>query len=241
MKQRQITLALVATALTLTLLTSCSTLGGLGGILGGSNPNAYPGTSSQTSYVQGTVSRVDTGNQRIDLTLNNSRQSSQNATIYYNSQTRVSYQNQTYNPSYLQRGDQVDVQLYNSGNGQDVANTITVVQRSANNGYPNNGYPNNTYPNNGSPSSDIRGTVTLVDTQAQRIDLNVNYSNGNGLRNSQSSSSIYYDSNTRVLYQNKSYAPTDLERGDQIDVLAYNNGNGRYLADTVTVTRNVRQ
>ena len=237
MKQRQITLTLVATALTLTLLASCSALGGLGGVLGGptNDPNGYP--SSQTSSVQGTVYRVDTNNQRIDLTLNNSSQ--QNATIYYNSQTRVLYQNQPYNPSYLQSGDQVYVQLYSGGNGQNVADTITVVQRSANNnGYPNN-YPTNNYPNNGSASTDIRGTVNLVDTQAQRIDLSVNYMNG--LRSSQNASSIYYDSNTRVLYQNKSYAPTDLERGDQVDVLAYNNGNGRYLADTVTVTRNVRQ
>lgn len=238
MKQRQITLTLVATALALTLLTSCA---GLGGILGSptNNPNSYPGPSSQTSFVQGLVYRVDTNNQRIDLTLNNSSQSSQNATIYYTSQTRVLYQNQPYNPAYLQSGDQVDVQLYSGSNGQYVADMITVVQRSAsNNGYPGN-YPNNTYPNNGSPSSDIRGTVNFVDTQAQRIDLSVNYMNG--LRSSQSSSSIYYDSSTRVLYQNRSYAPTDLERGDQVDVLAYNNGNGRYLADTVTVTRNVRQ
>jgi hypothetical protein len=239
MKQRQILLAL-ATALTLTLLTSCSTMGGLGGIFG-SPTNSYPG--GQTSTVQGTVNRVDTSNQRIDLTINNSGRGSQTGTIYYDSQTRVLYQNQTYNPSYLQRGDQVDVQLYNSSNGQPVANTITVYQRSAsnypNNNYPNNNYPSNNYPNNGSPSSDIRGTVTLVDTQAQRIDLS-NASYGNGLRNSQNASSIYYDSNTRVLYQNKNYSPTDLERGDQIDVLAYNT-NGRYLADTVTVTRNVRQ
>jgi predicted small secreted protein len=235
MKQRQIILALVATALSLTLLTSCSTMGGLGGIFG-SPSNTYP--SGQTSTVQGTVNRVDTSNQRIDLTINNSGQGTQTGTIYYDSQTRVLYQNQTYNPSYLQRGDQVDVQLYNSSNGQPVANTITVYQRSASN-YPNNNYPSNNYPNNGSPSSDIRGTVTLVDTQAQRIDLS-NASYGTGLRNSQGSSSIYYDSNTRVLYQNKNYSPTDLERGDQIDVLAYNT-NGRYLADTVTVTRNVRQ
>ena len=152
-----------------------------------------------------------------------------------NSQTRVLYQNQTYNPTYLQSGDQVYVQLYDSGNGQYVADTINIVQRSAS----NNGYPNNS-PNNGNQSSDIRGTVTYVDTQAQRIDLSVNYMNG--LRNSQSSSSsFYYDSSTRVLYQNRNYAPTDLERGDQVEVLAYNNGNGRFLADTVTVTRNVRQ
>jgi hypothetical protein len=88
--------------------------------------------------------------------------------------------------------------------------------------------------------SNIQGTVSYVDTQAQRIDLNAAYSNG--LRNTQNNSySIYYDSRTQVLYQNRSYVPTDLERGDQVDVRVYNNNNGQLLADTITVTRNVRQ
>jgi hypothetical protein len=52
--------------------------------------------------------------------------------------------------------------------------------------------------------------------------------------------SIYYDNNTRVLYGNAEYRVTDLERGDEIAVVGVND-NGRYLAQTITVTRNVRQ
>jgi hypothetical protein len=95
----------------------------------------------------------------------------------------------------------------------------------------------------GSPSStqasDVQATVNSVDSQAQRIDVNVNYVNN--LRNTQSSTqSIYYDSHTQVVYQGSSnYRPEDLERGDQISVRG-SNVNGRYVADTITVTRNVR-
>src|SRR5438105_11057968 len=95
----------------------------------------------------------------------------------------------------------------------------------------------------GSPSStqssDVQATVNFVDTQAQRIDVNVN--TVNNLRNTQSSTqSIYYDSHTQVVYQGSSnYRPEDLERGDQIIVRGANN-SGRYVADTITVTRNVR-
>ena len=89
-----------------------------------------------------------------------------------------------------------------------------------------------------SQSSDVRGTVNNIDTRNQRIDLDVTYVNN--LRNSGSNQqgSIYYDSNTRVVYNNQNYNVTDLERGDQIDVVGVND-NGRYVAQTITVTSDV--
>ena len=94
----------------------------------------------------------------------------------------------------------------------------------------------------GSPSadkpSDISGTVTNVDTANQRIDLNVAYVNQ--LRQSNTTGSVYYDSNTRVEYQSKTYNVTDLERGDEISVRGANN-NGRYVASVITVTRDATQ
>jgi hypothetical protein len=95
----------------------------------------------------------------------------------------------------------------------------------------------------GSPSadqpSDVTGTVRSIDTGAQRIDLDVSYVNNLRTSGSNSTGSIYYDSRTRVQYNNQSYNVTDLERGDQISVRGSNN-NGRYVAETITVTRNVR-
>ncbi len=85
----------------------------------------------------------------------------------------------------------------------------------------------------------LQATVNSVDPANQRIDVSVNYVNN--LRSSQGNQSIYYDSRTRVVYNgNSGYAPTDLERGDQISVTGYNDNNGRFLADTITVTRNIR-
>ena len=93
----------------------------------------------------------------------------------------------------------------------------------------------------GSPSttqpSDVRGTVNAIDTNARRIDMNVSYINN--LRNSQNNQSIYWDSNTRVEFQGQQYRPEDLERGDEISVTGVND-NGRYTAQVITVTRNVR-
>lgn len=91
-----------------------------------------------------------------------------------------------------------------------------------------------------SQSSDVRGTVDHIDTGARRIDLNVSYVNNLRPSSNEQRGSIYYDNNTRVLYGNAEYRVTDLERGDEIAVVGVND-NGRYLAQTITVTRNVRQ
>ena len=95
----------------------------------------------------------------------------------------------------------------------------------------------------GSPSStqssDVQGYVDTIDTRNQRIDLDVTYINN--LRQTSSSNqrgTIYYDSRTRVTYKGKEYRPEDLERGDQISVKGYND-NGRYVAETIEVLRDV--
>lgn len=85
--------------------------------------------------------------------------------------------------------------------------------------------------------SDIQGEVTNIDTRAMRIDLDVDYVNN--LRDRRSNSSVYYDSNTVVEYDGNTYAVTDLERGDRVRISGFND-DGRYIARTITVTRNVR-
>jgi len=94
----------------------------------------------------------------------------------------------------------------------------------------------------GSPSStqpsDVRGTVDYVDTNARRIDLNVAYVNNLRSTGSDQRGAIYYTNSTRVQYEGRDYAVTDLERGDEIEVRG-SNDNGRYVAEIITVTRDV--
>ena len=90
-----------------------------------------------------------------------------------------------------------------------------------------------------SQSSDVRGYVSSIDTNARRIDLDVTYINN--LRQTSSTNqrgTIYYDGSTRVVFQGRDYAVADLERGDEIEIKGYNN-NGRYVAETITVVRDV--
>lgn len=86
--------------------------------------------------------------------------------------------------------------------------------------------------------SDVRGYVQRVDTSNQRIDLDVD--RVNNLRESRPGSTIYYDRNTVVEYQNQQYRPEDLERGDYIGIEG-SNVSGRYVASRIVVLENVRR
>jgi hypothetical protein len=85
-------------------------------------------------------------------------------------------------------------------------------------------------------SSDVRGTVNSIDTSARRIDLDTTYVNN--LRDTRSNQSVYYDANTTVEYNGKTYRPEDLERGDQVSIQG-SNQSGRFVATRITVTRDV--
>lgn len=89
-----------------------------------------------------------------------------------------------------------------------------------------------------SQSSDIRGQVTGVNTSNQTISVDVGYVNN--LREQKNGQTIYYNSNTKVMFNNREYAVGDLERGDEVSIRGAND-SGRYVAETITVTRNVRQ
>jgi hypothetical protein len=50
---------------------------------------------------------------------------------------------------------------------------------------------------------------------------------------------IQYNSSTQVNYQGQLYPVTNLERGDVIDVQVQDLGGTNYLAQSITVVRNV--
>lgn len=111
------------------LLAACgSGGGGLGDVLGGilGSPSA-----EQPSDVRGTVRGIDSQAMRIDLDasyINNLRDnSSDTAAVYYDANTQVQFNNQTYNVRDLERGDEITIRGANN-NGRYVATVITVTR-----------------------------------------------------------------------------------------------------------------
>jgi hypothetical protein len=75
------------------------------------------------------------------------------------------------------------------------------------------------------------GTIRTVDTRNQQISLR--QSNGQDV-------AIAYDNQTQVLYQNRAYAVTSLESGDQVQARVQQLQNGGYYTDSVWVTQPVQ-
>jgi hypothetical protein len=206
-----------AAVLAVMFLAACgSTNGGLGDIFGGG--------SSSSSELRGTVDYIDTSARYVVLTNvsgNRSMLSSGGDTtrVYFDNNTTVEYQGQTYRVADLERGDEVQVRVSESGN-QLMADRFTVL-RDVSAGGSTSG---SLY------GSNIRGTVRYVDTSRRTIEV-------------QSSSgqivTVDYDTNTYVTFSGRNYMPADLERGDEIDIRVRDLGNGRWLAQDISVLRSV--
>src|SRR5947208_1634472 len=76
----------------------------------------------------------------------------------------------------------------------------------------------------------VSGQIAGVDTRSQQIGLQ--QPNGQTV-------AITYDNQTQVVYQNKSYPVTSLERGDQVTARIQSGNNG-YYTDLVQVDQPVQ-
>ena len=192
---------------------------------GGSN---YPGGGgAYESTVRGTVRNVDASRRTIEI----ERSGYGVQTFEYDANTAVMFNNRNYDPRDLERGDEVEIRIQDIGGGRFMANNITVL-RSVSGG-------SGSY---GSQSSTIRGTVRYVDASRREIGIEqASWISGfnTGAGAGTSTMVIRYDANTSVLYNNQMYAPTNLERGDVIEVQVQNTGTSSLLANRITVVRDV--
>lgn len=182
------------------------------------------GTPS-ASTIRGTVNYVDTSRRTIQVDRGTYGGMT---TIAYATNTPVDYQGRTYSPADLERGDEIEIWTRSSG-GQIVADRITVI-RDARSGA-------------GTAGRVLRGTVQYVDTSRRTLELSqptwVNrFDTGGGTLGG--TTVLEWDANTRVEYQGQLYAPTNLERGDVVEVTVTDLGGNRFRADRIVVVRNVR-
>ncbi len=207
------------TGASLVLLLLAAACGSTSDIFG-TNPG------STTNQLRGTVDSVDLNSRSIYLTnvsgynsMLSSGGSGSSVRVYYDNGTTVQFQGRTYRPEDLERGDQVDVRVQQSGNTL-VAQSVNVVSDVRTSGKPGSG----TY------GSTMHGTVRSVDTGRRTISLDTGYG---------PYAIVQYDANTPVLYNGRTYAAADLEVGDEIDIRVRNAGSAQPFAQDITVTRSV--
>lgn len=121
----EVKMKILLTALVVLASSGCAQAGGLGEILGG----VLGGSPAAGNQVSGTVENVDTRSQLVYIRQSNG----QNVGFSYDSNTQVSYQNQNYPVTALERGDEVTARYRESGNNSYYVDLIQ-VNRSMNSG-----------------------------------------------------------------------------------------------------------
>lgn len=190
--------------------------------------NARGGMASSSpsgvgSVVHGTVRSIDTYGRTITVDPGYGSY----MTVNYTSNTPVYYNGRNFAITDLEVGDQIDVRGSDLGSGRFSAQDITVT-RNINGGGTSS-----------SQSSTIRGTVRYVDPNARTIAIDSPSWISGFQTNTGNSMTIQYSSSAQVNYQGQLYPVTNLERGDVIDIQIQNLGGGNYLAQNITVVRNV--
>src|SRR5205809_1213731 len=213
-----------AATFALLLVAACGSSGNYGDILNG---------GSRTYDIRGTVDSVDTNSRSISLTnvsgYNNSLAGGggygNTVRIYYDDRTSLSYQGRTYRPEDLERGDQVTVHVNDNGNNQLMAQSMDVTY-DARGGMASSSPSSPTYGN----GSVITGTVRSIDTYRHTMSIDPGYG---------SYVTVDWVSNTPVYFNGKTYAPSDLEVGDQVNVRVNGGNSSRVSAQDITVTRSI--
>jgi len=141
----------------LALASACANGGNLGQILG----SVLGQNGAQGNQVSGVVRGVDTRSQQIGLQLSNG----QTVGLQYDNNTQVVYQNQRYNVTSLDQGDQVTARIQQNGNAYytDLVQVDAPVQGS--NGSAGTG---------GENVQAIAGTVRQIDQNNGVFTLNTN-------------------------------------------------------------------
>lgn len=215
-----------AATLALLLLTACGS-SGIGDILGGG------GSSTADNYeIRGTVESVDTASQSVWLRnvsgysnmLSSGGSNGSDVRVYFDNQTTVSYNGQSYRPQDLERGDEVVVRVDESGN-RLMADSMTVTYNAGGTASSGSSYPSS------SSYGTVRGTVRYVDSSRGTIEID----RGSGM----SSVILDYDTSTPVYFNGSTYRVGDLERGDEVEIRVRETGGVRGLVQDITVTRNV--
>ena len=244
--QRPTLLALLAVSL---LFGGCAS----GGIFGGDDDDDNGGydngdvdrgddrNDNRVSEVRGRVDRIDTRDEIIyveasDVYRSSLRNDSGEIPIYYDDQTDVEYDGKTYEPTALEEGDRIVVDVEDTGNrlyARDIEVTydVTAGDRDA----------DNDRDDDRDEISEVRGTVRWIDQDRRLMELeDTSWGFGSDPNDRDDDVvEVYYDTSTVVEYDGRSYKPENLERGDEVRVDVRRSGS-RYEADEIQVVENVR-
>ena len=177
--------------------------------------------------------------------------------LYYDDRTTVEYQGRTFDPQDLEPGDRVQADVTDTGD-RWVAQDIHVVYDSSG-GVARDG-SDDRYDRGDRDDrrdrrdrddrygrgqdrqdrdmTDLRGTVRTVDTRNQTVEIEPSSSSQYDSSGSHGRSGVVlvqYDSSTTVQFEGRRYEPSNLERGDVVEIQARRDPDGQWHAAQIVV------
>ncbi|HVR31005.1 MAG TPA: hypothetical protein VMS86_15900 [Thermoanaerobaculia bacterium] len=238
------------------LVAGCASLLGSGS---GSDRSTDPDYDRQRDQriteVRGRVERVDTRDEVIwvepsGVYRSNLRNEEQDRiALHYDSATVVEYEGRTYQPTALEPGDRIIADVFDDGRRLaareiEVTYDVSGGDRTSGDRTSDDRYDDRDRRDDAARVSELRGRVRWLDQDRQILELE-DASWGWGAKPHTDRSrrdgivEIHYDSSTVVEFEGRRYNPSNLERGDEVQVEVRDTGT-RYEADEILVVANVR-
>ncbi|HYO76803.1 MAG TPA: DUF5666 domain-containing protein [Thermoanaerobaculia bacterium] len=214
---------LIATSMSVTYNAAGNTSNG--------NNGSWPSSGGyNNSVVRGTVRYVDTSRGTIEVDRGGSMSS---LILDVDTGTPVYFNGQTYRVGDLERGDEVEIRVRETGGTRVLAQDITVTRSVQGGG---------TYGNssNQRATSTVRGTIRQIDTSRRTIELEQTtwMSGFSGGGSSSNRVVVQYSDNTQVDVNGRLHPMAGLERGDIVSVEVSGNSS-RYWAERVYLVHDV--
>lgn len=213
---------LIASSMTVTHNVAGNTSNGNG---------SWPSSGTYNNpVVRGTVRYVDTSRGTLEVDRGGSMSS---VIVDIDTRTAVYFNGQTYRVGDLERGDEVEIRVRETGGPRVLAQDITVT-RSVQGGGTYGG-------NTSSQRSTVRGTIRQIDTSRRAIELEqTSWMSGfnSGVGGSSNRIVVQYSDNTQVDVNGRLHPMAGLERGDIVSVEVSGNGS-TYWAERVYLVHDV--
>jgi bifunctional DNA-binding transcriptional regulator/antitoxin component of YhaV-PrlF toxin-antitoxin module len=200
---------------------------------GGNTSSSYPSSSgAYGSTVRGTVRYVDASRGTLEIDRGSGMSTMM---LDFDTATPVYFNGNTYRVADLERGDEVEIRVRETGGNRVLAQDVTVV-RSVSGG-------SGTY--GGSSTSNqyatIRGTVRSIDTSRRTFELeSANWISGfnTGAGTGVSRITVQYSDSMQIDVNGRLHPMAGLERGDVVNVQVSRSGSA-YWAERVTLVHDI--
>ena len=225
----------------------------------GRHHGGWRGYEDRTGDVEGVVLRIshrdhvivlDPGDDRDDREDREDRGGRREIALFYDDNTTVEYQGRDYRPEDLERGDRIQASVDWQGD-RGVAESIQVIYDASSGrggGVPDRPSRPHREDSGGQdePSAaDLQGTVRNVDAGAHSLEVEPTRDESEDSDAPSDAPAgvvvVFYDAQTTVQFQGRTYRPENLEPGDVVAIHLRRSRSGRLVAEQIQVIGDARR